>query len=393
MEEEKQNNILENLEQGYPLNTGVIIPEILPESDYVAGGISGIEYRVVLPTGNWTSYRSRDEQQQGVYFDSKSCVTFSALNSIEMQINRMIAFGELPENVLQELRELGFFDDDGKFNASDRFTAKMSGTTRFGNSLNAVWDSIRKDGLLPERDLPFPSTQREPKFLWEDFFATIPQELIDKAKKILKFFDFSHEWVIAGVGQMSEGERQVIKEHLLQAPLQVAAAVCRGWNKGDETAVPNCGLITTQHATVIGAVEDGTNLFINVDHYQPFVKKLAQDYPLPWIKKGLVIFKKDSPTPIPTEKKLTYKFDFRRDGQIMLGQRSVVVKVLQTALFLLGFLKENQITGFYWYGTKDAVYRWQKQYGVGSPQEIEAQQGRYFGPKGMQKMNEIFGNS
>lgn len=379
----------EILEKGFPNNTGVIIPEKIEESDFIAGGMSGIEFKIVEPTKNWLSFRSRDEQQLGVYFDSMGCVTFSALNSIEMQINRMIAYGELPNGTLLELGKLGFIDDDGKFNASDRFTAKMSGTTKMGNSLNAVWESIRKDGLLPEQDLPFPSTQKTPVFDWDDFYAPISQEKIEKAKEIFKYFDFNHEWIIIGAGQMGEGQRSVMDQHLAQAPLQVAAAVCRGWNEGGEKPVPNCGSISTQHATVIAGIE-GNKDFIDVDHYRPFIKKLSKDYPLPWVKKGLVTIRNFIPQP---PKELSYHFDFKRDGQIMLGQKSSVVKALQTALFLLGFLKENQITGFYWYGTKDAVYRWQKQYGIGSPKEIEAQQGRYFGPKGMQKMNEIFGNS
>lgn len=384
------------LEEGFEQNTGVLIPEHISENDFRSGGISGIEFKVVEPSGTWYQYRSKDEPQHGVYFDTFACVTFSAINVVEMQVNRMVDMGKMSKEAFQALNDLGFFDENNRFRCSNRFTAKMSGTTKRGNYLTAVWDSIRKDGLLPYKDWDFPYEQRNPVFDWDDYYAEIPQELKDKAKKSLIYLSTMYEWVITNGGQMSEGEHSVIELHLKQAPLQVAAAICRGWNDGDKIPVPNCGNTDTSHATAVSGLDEVGN-FYDVDHYRPFLKKLDKNYPLPYILKGIVELRD---TPLPQEEnkpKFIYKFDYKRDGQVQLGQRGEIVKQIQTALFVLGFLKPELITGFYWQATREAVYQFQKKYNVCTPAELEGWRGKYFGKKSMEAMNmeamnQIFNN-
>lgn len=389
MSEENKENLC-GLEEDFPKNTGVLIQEQVPESDFRSGGVSGIEFREVLPSGSWYEYRSKDEPQHGVYFDTFACVTFSAINVVEMQVNRMLVENLISPTIYEELKSLGFIDENNRFRCSNRFTAKMSGTTKRGNYLNAVWDSIRKDGVLPYSDWDFPYDQRTPVFDWDDYYAEIPQALKDKAKKFLVYFSVQYEWVITNGGQMSDGERAVIKTHLKQSPLQAAATICRGWNEADKIPVPNCKNVDTSHATALAGMDTLEN-FIDVDHYRPFLKKLDRYYPLPWIMKGLVE-QRDQPLQDIPKKDFSFRFDYKRDGQVSFGQRGEIVKKIQTALSILGFLKKELITGFYWYGTREAVYQWQKQYQVTTPQEIEAFHGKYFGNKSMQMMNKIFNN-
>ena len=125
-------------------NTGVFLRE--QHSDFLLGAIS---YEEVCE--DWTPFLPKGEKQHGLYFDTMACVTFSALNIIEIQLNFMVA------NSLMSEESVKFFSDEGyllngQFNFSDRFTAKMSGTTKDGNYLQKVWDSIRNHGLLSEKD-------------------------------------------------------------------------------------------------------------------------------------------------------------------------------------------------------------------------------------------------
>lgn len=183
------------------------------ETDFILGA-SPLITPEIMPTGDWSPYVPGGETQARMFtFDTLSCATFSALNIVETWVNYFIANNKLTVGQLETLNQLGFFKD-GKFNAADRFTAIMSGTTQQGNYLQNVWDSIRKDGLLPEQDLPF-----DPNFKsWGEYHNpnAITQVMKDKAKKILDIFEFSYEWVV--IGKDISG---LIPQALKTAPLHV----------------------------------------------------------------------------------------------------------------------------------------------------------------------------
>lgn len=260
-------------------NTGVQ-PIVFRPTDFSTAGITGLVLETRID-GNWVKYRSREERQAGVYFDSFACVSFSALNSVEEQINWMILNNKLSIVTYNKLVELGFIVN-GLFEASDRFTAKMSGTTRIGNTGQAVWDSIRNHGLLPEKDWTWSPDVRNPVFDWDDFYAEIPQALKDKAKEILKLFTFNYEWVVINPSNKADVQAK-IEQHIVHAPLQIFAPLCPTWNDG---IVAACSLYEPQHATIIDAVLPTG--YSDYDHYNPFSKTLAFDYPILFILKGVV---------------------------------------------------------------------------------------------------------
>lgn len=254
-------------------NTGFIAEQPRP-TDWIAGEQSGIAFKELNHMGDWTVFLPTEERQHSVYFDSMSCVTFSALNCIEAQIRAHIAYQRLPAKTIDALKSLGYFNDRLEFNLSDRFTSKMSGTTRQGNSFVNVWDSIRKHGVLPEADWNYPREQRTPVFDWPDFYSEIPQEKKDKALKFLELFDIKYEWIPTTL--------ENIKTHLYQAPIQIAAPTCPGWN--NENPVTRCGL-SPNHATMLYRVSDHIHDF---DTYNPFRKELVIDYPVYYALKGVV---------------------------------------------------------------------------------------------------------
>src|SRR5680860_1318030 len=221
-------------------NTGIIFKE--QELDYVAGAIP---YEVIC--ADWTSYLPSDEMQIGLYFDTMACVTFSATNVVETQMNFMFMQGVFSLEACVFF-EAGGWLINGKFNFSDRFTAKMSNTTKDGNYLQAVWDSIKHHGLLPEADWAYPRRQRTPVFDWDDYYKEIPQDLKDKALKILDYIDVAYEWTVRNqLTPYTNNEILELKRELKQAPLQLAASTCK-WG-GD--VILACGKTTASHATMI----------------------------------------------------------------------------------------------------------------------------------------------
>jgi hypothetical protein len=176
-------------------------------NDFILGN-SPIIWKEVS-NGDWTIYLPEEEKQYKDFtFDTMSCTTFSALNVVETWLNSLLE--EMSIQHLEEFNKLGVIEN-GKFNFSDRFTAIMSRTMPNGNYLPVVLNSIRKDGLLSEKDLPFGGNN------WNEYHgATITQEMKDKAKKILDLIEVNYEWV----NMASDWENELKK-----CPLQGAIPV------------------------------------------------------------------------------------------------------------------------------------------------------------------------
>ena len=178
--------------------------------DYILGA-SPIPHEDLMPSRDWREYLPKREKQ-AYTFDTFCCTTFSALNVIETQMNFLM--NKIPVSKVKELNDLGYIVD-GEINLSDRFTAIMSGTMANGNYFQNVWDSIRKDGLLPEKDLPF-GGKNQTEYLDK---SKITEAMKLKAKKILDIFDFFYEqsyFLPEGLG---------LGEAIKHAPLQGAIPV------------------------------------------------------------------------------------------------------------------------------------------------------------------------
>jgi hypothetical protein len=195
--------------------TGLILESPKP-LDWIAGEETGISDAIRMPSGNWQNYLPTYEKQKLYNYDTKSCVTFSALNSVETQIRYLRSTKQLSPEAEQYLTNFGFIDEQGNFNASDRFIAILSGTTQNGNSLTNVWNAIRKYGLLPEKDLPFGGET------WSDYMgAPITNEMLAKAKVFLEFFTVAYDWVFFAYGQLDQDSTAKIDSVLKTAPIQV----------------------------------------------------------------------------------------------------------------------------------------------------------------------------
>ena len=172
-------------------NDGVLLGDHI--DTYRAGVIKGaLPFEERNPSGDWESVLPPEERQSNDGGDSMSCVTFAELNGIETQ----------------EKYQTGFFQE-----YSDRFIAKMSGTTREGNYLWKVAETIRKYGLVKEESYPKPPTP----WTWDEYHKFIPADLQAKleveGKEWLKKWDVKYESV--------DFNKESLIKHLKMAPLTV----------------------------------------------------------------------------------------------------------------------------------------------------------------------------
>ena len=151
------------------------------ETDFVGGTIP---WENRNPLGNWDASLPPGEWQKFNQLETMACVTFSALNIIETQLKFLQGFTP---------------------NFSDRFIAKMSGTTPQGNHLWKVADTVRLEGLVLESDWPTP-----PQFDWNTYYAEIPEQVKAKAIK----YEIKYEW-------LTSIEKDYLINELKHAPIQI----------------------------------------------------------------------------------------------------------------------------------------------------------------------------
>lgn len=364
-------------------NTGVIEKDPDPRA-WIAGGETGVVATVLEQSGQYDAYLP-DEEAQSFYtpahFDTQSCVTFSALNNIELLLNRMRARGLLSKKQEDFLRNEGYINPQtNKVNFSDRFTAKMSGTTQGGNYLEAVGNSMRNHGLVPESTYPMPDWDqlkgKSQNEIWAIYMAEIPVAVKNKALKFKEYFDINYEWVILGKTPTDA----VLKEILKKGPFQIAAQVCAPWSNNEGMPpIPACGC-GAGHATLVYGWRDQDMARKLFDHYRSFRKLLASDYCMQW---GLqfAIKEKVPSTDIP----LNYVFRV----QLKYGApESVEVRAMQKALQTLKdqYGKPYMTPGVFGpFGpqTKSALGRFQSERGIKDPDG----QGTNFGPQTRTAMN------
>lgn len=348
---------------------GLLIVPLSPKA-YMAGMETGIAYEERLPNGDWFNFTPTNEKQYTSKYDTMSCTTFSALNSIEMQINWLIANKLLSDEIIDKLEDLNFIDSNGHFNCNDWFSAVMSGTSKNGNDFASVWDSIRKHGILAQPDGFVPSDfDNIDEWLDKTKVTTWHKE---QALKFLELFDVKYEFVLYGYSNPD-----TIAHHLKQAPIHLGTPTCN-WGGG---IIKSCGVQPITHATCShGSEKDVATL--TYDHYNPFNKKLAWDYHIPYAVKGVVTVK----APKVETPKPQYVFT----KSLRKGDRGADVQKLQLALKSLGFFTLDYTTDYFGYYTEQAVKAFQSRYAseVLAPWGLTLPTG-FFGSTSIKKLNEL----
>lgn len=141
------------------------IPPIIAEEDFSFGSLGGT---VLQEDASWMKDLPEFEHQRKA-IDTQGCVSFGTLSCLEMLHKRL--FGVEP-------------------NYSDRFTAKLSGTTQLGNNPKAVVQSIRHDGTVKELAWPF-----GPNLSWAAYYTEISRHLIVVGQAWLESHKVGYEYV------------------------------------------------------------------------------------------------------------------------------------------------------------------------------------------------------
>lgn len=171
-----------------PLNTGLILQARKPR-DWEQGGIVGAEWGVENSSGQWMDFLPEGEMQSRYGLETMSCVSQSFCNVHEIF-----------------LKKRGIDID-----FSDRYLAKMSGTSKQGNTFWAVAEAARKYGMIKEEDWDWKPEYNE----WSEYYAQVPVEVQEKT---IEDWDYQYRWVDVG--------NEAIMEGLKYSPLQV----CNEWH-------------------------------------------------------------------------------------------------------------------------------------------------------------------
>ena len=232
---------------------------------------------------NWSQHIEFFENQLLAGTDTDGCEFFTGQESFDAQMDILMA--TLPAQVVSQIDALGFLDtgNDGQkhFHSSPRFLQVCSGVGQSGASMPQVWDTMRSFGCIPWTDLP-----SDPTLSVADYFAPIPQNLLDKGKQFLSLLGgkqaIQYQWIIQGQPK----NLQVMQTALGQAPLCLGIAVTDSWNQQIPTD-PAPGE-APQHAVMAYAiVVDSTSI---LDHYAPYYKVLDSGYAIPYVLQGIVSY-------------------------------------------------------------------------------------------------------
>jgi len=215
-------------------NYGLIQKKIIPNHWLVGSNSPVNKFRNDVE--NWTKYLPTTEKQRFGSLETMACVSFSALNALEILIKH------------RTRKEV---------NLSDRFLAKMSDTTRNGNWLHKVAETVRKSGLLLEKDWKVTKPHT-----WDNYYREIPEEKKVEALKDLESLYFSHEWV----------HENDFRKELKDSPLQVTV---NAWIRNTDDIYFNTE--NKQNHAVVLICYEGDNPII-FDSYAPYIKKLTPDY-------------------------------------------------------------------------------------------------------------------
>lgn len=336
---QKKGTPQELLEKVTKNKTGFIdkIPTVL---DYVQGLETGIVYEATNPSGDWTDYLPAPERQFSKYADYLACTSFSHLNVRETRFNYMLKHNLYPEHVVKFLNDNGYIAADGKVNFSDRYVAKLANTNVSppgpGAALPTVAEVVRNFGIVPESAWP-----TNENMTWQEYYAEIPQSVLDLGKKSLEYFKFLYEWVDISLALVDEPLGEETFKAIKQSPLQIT--------------IP----IPCYHATMLYFAEvkipDGEQVKI-FDTYDPFYFEGDRSYPIYYSMKLVEVVKQVETAPVRPSYTFTRNLKYSMSGPD--------VEMLQKILKYEGDFTLSYTTEYFGVRTKQALQAYQKRNGI-----------------------------
>ena len=226
------------------INYGLLEDE-KDDRDYVMGASNDkINWKVIKEDGNWLPEAKKmiNETQRSGRLETMNCTRF-ALNNVK----EMIHLAKWNEAV----------------NYSDRFPGKLQGTTQNGNSMKTQLECDRKYGCVKEKVWCWDKE----KFNWNEYYKLPSQDILAKGEVWTKEYKFGYDGVWAN--------KSMIKEALKYSPLYVGGYA---WYRKGELYY---SMGNPNHCFTVIAYDKA----IAYDSYAPYIKKLADDFKLYYIKR------------------------------------------------------------------------------------------------------------
>lgn len=234
------------------------------ETDYLFGAENPVVKRVLLNTGDWSSYRPTPESQAYVYFDDYGCVTHSAVTILASILERQIEMGLISNDNIAWLKNNGYYDENGKINFNDRYIITLSNTIcNLGNYLHIVADTIRAYGLIPQSAWNYGKDEFKS---CEDFMKRPSDNLIKFGQEFKERFQVNYELVNAR-------DSEAVTHSLKYSPLQV---IVKAWTKNKDGLYYNTKE-SFNHAVALYKYEWVWDSYSDYDN-TPFEKQLTPDY-------------------------------------------------------------------------------------------------------------------
>ena len=144
-----------------------------------------VDRPILFPNGISEAELGSMESQAITQKDFWTCVSNSLCRIVQLTLQ---VLAKTDEELKKGLEDLGFFDESGNVNISQRALAVMSGTVPGkGNSMYKVAETARKLGLVSEKFCPTLQGMTQ----WE--FFNLPNGTYAQAKKFLELVDLFHE--------------------------------------------------------------------------------------------------------------------------------------------------------------------------------------------------------
>jgi len=222
-----------------------LLKEEKNEKDFILGDGNITGKTIICPDGQWNKFLPTEERQSGRLTDSMGCTGYSLLNCLETLAKAQ--FGTV-------------------WNKSDRYLNKMSGTTRNGNTMSNVLETVRKNfGALKEEHWPWDIET----FDWDEYYKSVPKNIQEIGKAWLKEYDLQYESVY--------NSKNLMKEALKYSPLYVAGYAW--WKKGELYY----SYAQANHCFMVFGYVEGSH-WLAFDSYDEFIKKLDWDFNFAYVK-------------------------------------------------------------------------------------------------------------
>lgn len=227
----------------YGLNTDLI----RDFEEYILGQAK-IPFIPFNESGDWSDSLPRYESQTTrLGQETSACTAYGALSQIEC------------------LHKFLYKDEP---NYSERYTYNLVPITPgYGTDPQKTYETIRRTGVVDERDLPMTDSLAE----YADR-SKVTGSLLAKGQNWLLNHDFRHEWLWKSNAERPANYIEILKDTLQTSPIGVSVTA---WRKEGDVYVSDSG--GNNHWVVLYKIDDEGYPWI-FDTYDHSLKKLAKDH-------------------------------------------------------------------------------------------------------------------